>query len=432
MEKINYSPVLLNNIDIQKPLTTDYNLFRRIIDRIMDFFCSSNVYEIKSMVFALCSKETSDKKKFELFARLFKLADQDGKALFSGAIDETRRLHILKLADVEFQLSMGGKTSAEYLADLFFDSPTQQEIAMVSDILDAHDSDAYKNRAALIGSLKLQAQTPNHLGNLIDISYDGDLSGKLNIHHCTEISLKGAEFLGNISKMESELRERIALEMKECSKIASAIRNHHNNSYIKSVTAFLNDLKAPFPVRGDKDHDIFSVTRRDINRSAYSINGQTLERRGTCDPAKEAQALTSFCTMLGNIGCSLEQRNVILSTCNQNATLSINHSLDNPIMPAGEKTINQFNIRKGDGEDIVVENYTIATSYDNAAENGNIIDMLETESICHSWLIHKVIFTISPDGDIKVTECYMRTLMAPLESEPALSNPQLDDNVIHP
>ncbi|MGV6875163.1 hypothetical protein ACUSIJ_21030 [Pseudochelatococcus sp. B33] len=416
---IDRATIYINRIDeISK---NGYGFVMWFFDLISDFVLKTNNTEINNLASVLCSDHHDSKDRISAFNALFELAGEAGKGVFSGSMDEDNRAYVLKAGDFEFSLPMEGHDRAEQVAGLIFGETRAADVVAINDLLSGNGD----NRGQVLAFLDLRTRALPVFRDAFDVRYDGNLDGSLVIRGVAEFPLAGIGIDGDKSYVGNELIDICHGAVRVKNNIVAGQEDDasQESGYVDTIKDFFSRDDAPFPLAGE-DHQtlVFEQIQKDIGRGDYYVGDAALARPDIPnDPVHRATALTDFCGMLRDIGCSREQRNVILSTCHQELFALVMHAtqarnggpLRESLAPVGEQ--DNFSIRIAKAEDgaVSVDAFVAFSPSLSGPIGDHLAGIMQDAPEASPWQRQGIAFTIGREGTIAVNDVQVRTLTVP-------------------
>lgn len=421
-----------------------WGYLQKKIDQILSYF-NSNRYEARALLFDLASPDVDDATKLVAFTRLRDLADEGCKEKLSlkpsaDNADAGARLVIGDEGDDPLEFFLRGadfkilaqKQNVENISEILDRFPSEIRSDVVRPLASLH-VDTLDNRDRVLCFLDLREKAaPSHKESF-DIQYDKDLNGRMTIGDLAEIPLSGVSISGVRSYFNGELNKICRAEVEKRHEVSDAAARGKSagSEYATDLNDFLSRDDAPFPFRkvvsasGDIDAgkdpiSLFDQIKKDIARGDYYVAGEQVtipDEASRNDTVVQADALTQFCGMLKDIGCSKAQRNVILSTCHQELFALVMHAtvarnggpLQNNLAPLGGQDSFNILIEKGADGAIEVEAYVPFSPSLNDPIGAHLAGIMESPQAT-PWQTQSVRFTVDVKGAISVDDVQVRTL----------------------
>ncbi len=421
-----------------------WGYLQKKIDQILSYF-NSNRYEARTLLFDLASPDIDDSAKLVAFARLRDLADEGCKEKLSlkPSADNAAPGAKLVIGDegddpLEFFLQgaefkiLAQNQDVEKVSAILDCFPNEIRPQMVRPLASLH-MDTLDNRDKVLCFLGIREKAEPSRKEGFDIQYDQDLNGTMAIGDLARIPLKGISIRGVSSYLRGELDNVCRAEVGKRHAVMDAAGDEGSlgSEYVTALNDFLGRDDAPFPFRkavsvtsdvsaGKAQTSVFDQILKDVARGDYYVAGEQVaipEGANRNDVAVQAEALTQFCGKLKDIGCSKAQRNVILSTCQQelfalvmHATLAKNGGpLQNNLAPLGGQDSFNILIEKADDGAIEVEAYVPFSPSLNDPIGAHLAGIMETPQAT-PWQTQSIRFTIDVKGGITVNDAQVRTL----------------------
>lgn len=338
------------------------------------------------------------------FQKLKDLAGAGNKDKFSLKNDDDGRLTFAIAgghgsADVNFIVRNG---TPEYAAALFewqekldFLQIEHNHSAQAAESFFILQDETQDNRQKVGAFLTLQDSVAAADRDRFSTEYDGE--------HSVSLVIKGRE--GEVVRFDLAKGERLDLSKERAT-------DELNGMIGDSVGKYDNLQPDAVP------HDAFQKIKRDLDRAQYSVGGERLNfKEKTSDPDKPIKnSFEQFCEFLTEkTGCTIEQRNAVLSTCQQE-TLSLvqelvaeNRGEKGCPLPVGGQGDVAYNVSRGEDGSLSVKVSTgFFVDVGDPRERSGLVDALGIDyADFWPWHCLNISFNIGSTGNVEVSDVYI-------------------------